>query len=219
MKGKALVEAFDSVLFYDHAIGGGSVLLHPDDFARYIKALPKDRVRSASDDDSFDAWVYHPVKECRFSSYTIGYRTLFKSEHTSLGMARIGYGNSTKHPHVVYRPEGEKMTVAEYAKRLDDLLATHQPLWNPVYLHPTDLGRYVGTWGQQRLCNRPAGRRDQSLQGVLKFGKEDRNLHAADWVTPGTVVLGYPYSQTTHTIYMWSVPPEPGSRFDRDVDL
>lgn len=219
MKAKEIVEAFDSVLFYSHSIGGGSVFLHPDDLDRYIKALPKERVRQSSDDDSFDAWVYHPVKECRFSSTSIGYRALFKSEHTSLGMARIGYGNDTKRPHVIYRPEGQLMTVAEYSKKVDDFLTKHEPLWNPVYMNPEDIERYLGGWGQQRFAGKPFGNNDKTLHGMLKFGRDERCLYAAPWVTLGTLVIGHTYSQTTHTFYMWSVPPEPGSRFTRDVDV
>ncbi len=216
MNDKEFLELMDRALFYSNA-GGGSVLLHADDLERYKKVLPKSRQRVPLADEAFDFWVYHPVESLRYAGSSP--RDCIVSNHTSLGMARIGYGNSTKAPHIIYTPQGEQMTVVEFGKRLDVLLASHEPLWGPVYLHPLDLGWYTGSAGQQRLGSKPPSSSEASLVGTLRFGKEIRNLHAVDWVTRGTAVIGYQYSQTTHMVYMWSVPPTPGTRFDRDVGV
>jgi len=41
MKDAEFVQAFDNALFYSGL--SGSVLFHPDDLARYLKLLPRDR--------------------------------------------------------------------------------------------------------------------------------------------------------------------------------
>lgn len=208
----------DNKLFYSD-IGGGAALFHQTDFDRYFSLLPKDRKEEKTNDDSWDGKVHHPVESRRHDYWSIDHRDCYVSPHTSLGMVRIGHGMTSKVPHIIYEPEGEELTILDYAKRLDDLLLDPKTghSWEDVTLHPEDAKLYLGSWGQERFRARsPHGyeKTDPNRLGYLKCGPEDRALFQREWVTRGTVVIGSNYSQKTHTLYLWSKLPVKETRFD-----
>jgi hypothetical protein len=217
MKDNDFVEAVDHVLFYSNA-GGGSAVFHEEDLKRYLKLLPENRWRKMSVDVLFDVWVYHPLESSRHGLFRSC--DCYVGNHASLGIVKIGWGGSSGcTSYKIYQPEGEEMTIHEYVKRLDDLLTKTEPLYYPVYMNETDAVMYLGSWGSERFKEAVPHYRnkDKTRKGILTFGVTLRDLHVVPWVTEGTVVLGWNdgYSQRTPTIYMWSKPPVPNTRFDR----
>lgn len=221
------LKAVDSVLFYSYKVGGcGVSLLHREDFDRYKRVLPKERKRPYSydnpEDEDEDFYSLHPIE--RFRNRAFEDRHCAASPHTSRGQVRSGL--SSVSALNIYVPKGEVFTISEYAKRLDAVLAESTPLWEAVTMTSEDFEFYrSGAGGDRFLPALKSHRReDNGLIGKLSFGKDkwdypiERKVYLQPWVTPGTVVTGtFNYDQKTHTLYMWSTPPIPGTRYDRDI--
>lgn len=210
MDDKAFVEAFDSALFYGDKVYG-AVLFHPADLARYLKALPKKRVRRCGPDESPIAYVAASWTDDAWKS-----KDVYESEHTSLGMVRYGYGNSSKTVLEVYRPEPETLSAHEFLRRVTAAMKdTYQ--WTELWLSEADFEVVAGMLSQDETFTQV--RSDQPERKFVRAMWGERRVNVADFVIKGTLLTGSSWDQKTHHLYQWTGEILIDSRYERDLQV